>query len=159
MLNFNTSGLLVPDTKLSSSLNELETEFVSKIKSTERRSLFDKYINYSEELKKVCGSESLTQWINGSFVSKKSNPKDIDIVTFLNYEVVNSLGAILGPFNYPQSEDFYEVDAYIVVVYPESHKNRFYYISDLAYWTDQFTKTKRNNRGNKLSKGFLEITY
>lgn len=101
----------------------------------------------------------MIQWINGSFISHKKEPKDIDFVTFLDYRIINHLSNKLDSFNYPQSEKTHNVDAYIIIVYPEDHPNRFYTTSDQAYWTNQFTKTKRNNRGNKLSKGFLEIIF
>lgn len=98
------------------------------------------------------------QWINGSFVTKKSNPGDIDIITFLDYKVTQHLGSKLDDFKYPNSENIYGVDAYIVEEYPEGHSNIFRYISDRSYWLDRFTKTRRV-RGNRLSKGFLEIKF
>jgi hypothetical protein len=156
MLTFNHSGLLVPDTKIKSSIQELENEFVKKIPSSKRKEIFQAYVKYNEDFKKVCNLDELHQWINGSYVTKKNNPGDIDLVTFLDHDIVRELGIKLDDFKYPNSEIIYGVDAYIVEVYPEDHINRFIYISDKAYWMDRFTKTRRV-RGNRLSKGFLEI--
>ena len=100
----------------------------------------------------------LHQWVNGSFVTKKNNPGDIDLVTFLDTNSIQELGSKLDNFKYPNSEILFSVDAYIVEVYPENHKYRYLYLSDKAYWMDRFTKTRRV-RGNRLSKGFLEITF
>lgn len=158
MLTFNHSGLLVPDKKISSTIEELENEFVSKISSSKRREIFKAYVKYNEDFKKVCNLQELHQWINGSFVTKKNNPGDIDLVTFIDYETVSKLGTKLDNFKYPNSETFYGVDAYIIEVYPEEHKNNIRFLSDKAYWLDRFTKTRRI-RGNKLSKGFLEIKF
>lgn len=54
MLIFNSSGLLVPDNKTTSSLEELETEFVKNIPTPKRKEIFEAYKNYSGQFKKVC---------------------------------------------------------------------------------------------------------
>ncbi|KAF2514633.1 DUF6932 family protein [Flavobacterium foetidum] len=158
MLTFNNSGLLVPDYKIASTILEFENEFVKKIPSIRRKEIFEAYVKYNDDFKKVCNLDVLHQWINGSFVSKKINPGDIDLVTFLDYSIVLELGSRLDDFIFPHSEEIYGVDAYIIEVYPENHANNFRYISDKAYWLDRFTKTRRI-RGNRLSKGFLEIKF
>lgn len=158
MLTFNHSGLLVPDNKINSTVQELENEFVFNIPTAKRKEIFDAFIRYNEDFKKVCDLLELHQWINGSFVTKKNNPGDIDVVTFIAYDIIQKLGSKLDNFKYPNSEIIYGVDAYIVEVYPETHSETFRYISDKAYWMDRFTKTRRI-RGNRLSKGFLEIKF
>lgn len=156
MLTFNNSGLLVPDTRIHSTFTELKQEFVFNIPTQKRAQLFDLYVKYNEDLKRVCNLEALHQWINGSYVTKKQNPGDIDLVTFLDTAIILQLGSKLNDFTYPNSEKIYGVDAYIIEAYPEDHKDRFTFESDKAYWIDRFTKTRRI-RGNKLAKGFLEI--
>jgi hypothetical protein len=157
MLTFNKSGLLVPDGKIISTLEILQSEFVNKIPSDKRKEIFDSYLKYNDELKKTCGKNHLIQWIDGSFVTKKEKPEDIDIVTFLDTETIKKIGSKLDDFLSPNAEYVYGVDAYIVETYTENNKKYFYYQSDCAYWLDLFTKTKRN-RGNRLSKGFLQIS-
>jgi hypothetical protein len=158
MLMFNQSGLLVPDNKINSTIEELEKEFVTNIPTIKRKEIFESFLKYNEDFKKVCNLEVLLQWINGSFVTKINNPGDIDLITFLDFEIITKLGSKLDNFKYPNSESLYGVDAYIIEMFPEGHKDRFKTISDMAYWKDRFTKTRRI-RGNRLSKGFLEILY
>lgn len=158
MFVFNSSGLLVPDKKITCSFQDFENEFVKNISSRKREEIFELYVKYNNDFKQACGGMQLLQWINGSFVTKKSNPGDIDLVTFLNYELVKNIGIEIERFKYPNSEKIYGVDAYIVEIYPVNHKNNFRYLADLAYWTDHFSKTRRI-RGNKLAKGFLEIKF
>ena len=158
MLTFNHSELLVPDHKINCTLQEFECAFVLNVPSLKRKEIFDAYVKYSEDFKKVCNLDELIQWINGSFVTKKVNPGDIDLVTFINYDVIQKLGSKLDDFKFPNSEIIYGVDAYIVEVYPETHSDQYRYISDKAYWMDRFTKTRRV-RGNRLSKGFLEVKF
>jgi hypothetical protein len=82
----------------------------------------------------------------------------MDLVTFIDYQIVKLLGSKLDNFRFPNSEQVYGVDAYLIEVYPEKHKERFKFISGKACWIDRFTKTIRV-RGNRLSKGFLEIKF
>lgn len=159
MLKFNSSGFLIPDTRIVSSKEELEQYFVNEIKSNTRNDIFDNYSNYSLKLKEICKEESLVQWINGSFTTKKENPNDIDLVTFLDYRIISSNRNKLKNFVYPKSFELFEVDAYLIESYPNEHKKSVLYSSDKFYWIDQFTKTKRNRRGNRFPKGFLEVQF
>jgi len=155
MLVFNHSGLLVPDTLIPATFQQLENEFVTNIPTDKRKTIFENYLKYTEDFKKA-SNVTLHQWVNGSFISKKKNPGDIDLVTFLDFELVKKLGKQLDTFKFPGSELNYGVDAYIVEVYPDDNENIFRYRADKAYWYDRFTKTRRI-RGNRLSKGFLEV--
>ncbi|WP_256011161.1 DUF6932 family protein [Desertivirga xinjiangensis] len=159
MLIFNQAGLLVPDAKIESNLEELQSEFVINIPSDKRSTLFKKLMEYNSELKLECDLKGFTQWIDGSFVTRTQDPGDIDLVTFLEHNELARVGDKINKFKYPNSERNYLLDAYIIEVYPEEHKERFKTVSDISYWLDRFTKTRRNRKGNKLSKGFLEIHH
>lgn len=54
MLIFNSSGLLVLDPIIVSTIQEFEQEFVSNISTVKRRALFNSYVKYNEDFKKVC---------------------------------------------------------------------------------------------------------
>jgi hypothetical protein len=157
MLRFNSNGLLVPDHNIKSNVNELEDIFVKSIKTNKRIELFSNYINYSNSLKELCNDVNLIQWIDGSFVTQKAEPKDVDLVTFIDFEIDKELGDKLINYKYPASKNLFRVDAYLVRLYPKGHKYYSIYESDRAYWMDHFNKTRRNRIGNKLPKGFLEI--
>jgi hypothetical protein len=156
MFTFNKSGLLVPDGKIIATLEELHSEFVLKTATNERKQIFDLYLKYTQDLKILCENIRLKQWIDGSFVTKKEKPGDIDIVTFLDAELVSILGNKLNSFLSPNSEIIYGVDAYIIETYEDNNPKQIFFQSDYAYWYNFFTKTRRKG-GNRLSKGFLEI--
>jgi hypothetical protein len=156
MLKFNSNGLLIPDINIQSDIVELESIFVTSV-STRRVELFEKYISYTNSLKVLCNNSELTQWVDGSFVTKIPEPGDIDVVTFIDFTVLESLNDTLSNYKYPASQDIFGVDAYLVKVYPPEHRYYFSYQSDRTYWMGHFSKTKRNRLGNKLKKGFLEI--
>jgi hypothetical protein len=159
MLEFDQKGFLIPDNIIRSTLKELEHVFVEKIPTESRKKHFESYLNYSKELKKLCGNSELIQWIDGSFITKKENPNDIDLVTFLDFESTKSIYHLLGNFKEPLSKTVYGVDAYILYTYSQNDKRYFFQQSDRAYWIDRFTKTKTNRRGQKFKKGFLEIIF
>lgn len=159
MLVFNPSGLLIPDNIIISDLAELKKEFVDDIPSGKRMDIFNRFLKYNEDLQKVLGFHGFVQWIDGSFVTKKVNPGDIDLVTFIESEKIMKAGSGIDPFRFPNSESIYGVDAYIIEVYPSDEPDYFKTVSDRAYWTDRFSKTRRDRNGNKLKKGFLEIRY
>lgn len=109
MLNFNTQGLLVPDNNIEGDIIELETVFVDGIGTAKRKELFDKYLSYSKSLKKICGENDLLQWINGSFTTKKPEPKDIEIVTFIDHLLVEKLNGNLDNYNIPRQKTSLEL--------------------------------------------------
>ncbi len=157
MLTFNNSGLLVPDDKIKSTISEFQFQFVDGIQSQTRSHIFDRYLAYNIALKTITGLEIVRQWVDGSFVTRDTNPGDIDLVTFIDFQVLESVGQAIKPFLYPASEINYGIDGYVVEVFPEGHPRAFLTLSDNAYWLDRFTKTRRNRAGNKFAKGFLEI--
>lgn len=161
MLRFNASGYLTPSGMIRSNVSEMEKTFVVEFSSVERSILFDMYLNYSQNLKKTCGNIELYQWINGSFVTKqKQRPGDIDMVTFIDADIIKNTGDKIKPFTYPYSKKNYPgVDAYIIEVHGKNSQKHKVFESDRAYWHQQFDTTRRNRKGKKLSKGFLEIIY
>lgn len=114
MLTFNNSGLLVPDNRIGSNLKEIESVFVTDIASKKRIELFEKLGTYNNQLKNKCELSEFHQWIDGSFVTKKRNPGDIDLITFINSEKLEQIGNKIDDFKYPNSENKFGVDAYIV---------------------------------------------
>lgn len=158
-LEFDAKGLLKPYLPIPCELSDLKTYFVDGIPSVTRKTNYDNYIRYSNDLKTLLGNTNLTQWINGSFVTKKTNPKDIDLITFIDHGTVKKLGMKLDPFRPQSSWLFYGVDAYIVEVHPENSKSHVYTLGDIAYWLDLFSQTRPNRIGKKNQKGFLEINY
>src|SRR5882672_9355444 len=130
MLEFNTQGLLTPASIIKSSPGELEEYFVIDSPENVRKDLYGQYIKYNSDLKEVCGNVEFTQWLDGSFVTKKPKPADIDLVTFIQLEVAETRERELKQFIYPASLANYQIDGYIVVVYPENHKLHFTYKAD-----------------------------
>lgn len=157
MLSFNHNGLLVPGNNIPSDILELEKVFVTNIHTTKRRELFDNYLLYSKSLKELCNGIKIVQWIDGSFVTQKSAPADINVVSFIDFSVIDVINDSLIDYKHPACQIIFGVDAYIVKIYPSDHKIYPLFLADRAYWMSHFNRTRRNRIGNKLQKGFLEI--
>ncbi|HZY39184.1 MAG TPA: hypothetical protein VFE53_21155 [Mucilaginibacter sp.] len=148
---------MIPETIISSSIEELEHEFVIKLNDEKRKELFEQYKLYCKNLKALYGNKILIQWIDGSYVTLRKNPSDIYLVFFIDYEIAKSNKKELKEFVYPQSKDKYGIDGYMVVVYPDDSKYKNFTIGDCAYWVNHFGKTKQNRQMKRIPKGFLEI--
>ena len=158
MIELNHRGLLVPDSNIRSTVEELATVFVRNTPTVQRKDLFNKYIGYMEAMYRILGDIPFFQWIDGSFTTTVPRPNDIDIVTFVNFDIVDKLNEELAPFKYPMSLS-YGMDAYIVRVFPHEHRSFALYLGDWHYWFDRFSKTERNRRGNSYPKGFIELEH
>lgn len=156
-LSFTNRGLITPNTNVPATLSEFENVFASGM-SVRRRELFKGYQTYLTHLQAILGNAPFIQWVDGSFTTLTPNPKDIDVVSFVGFDVVARCEPQLKALKYPHSLDF-GVDAYIVRVYPADHRHYPQYTGDRAYWMSQFDKTERNRRGIISPKGFLELSF
>lgn len=159
MYTFNDKGFLMPSDNIVASVAELKQYFVDAIPSDTRFANFEKYIRYSTELKNAVKVNSLQQWINGSFVSNIKNPKDIDLVTFIDFDLRTKYKNELQNFEARNANAVYGVDAYLLTVFPKGHKYYFLFESDRMYWLNQFSRSRRDTKGKKHNKGFLEIKF
>lgn len=158
MLEFNSKGLLVPSKNLRSTVLELKSVFVDQIDSKTRSIIFEKYTRYSKLLKEILEDANYFQWINGSFVTLEKNPRDIDLVSFIDFKLLDKKEKELEVFNNLSKQDRM-LDVYIVPIYPEGHPQEIFSKSDKLAWLDKFGKTRRNRNGVRLEKGFLEIFH
>lgn len=87
VLTLDPLGYLTPYDAITADLQTLERFFVEGfLTSATRRQLFDAYRQYTELLRDTLPTgAALTQWIDGSFVTGKRNPNDIDLITFVDF--------------------------------------------------------------------------
>jgi hypothetical protein len=116
-LQFDSLGYLVPDQPISVSLDLFRETFEF---NEHRRELLAQHNELLTGLREL-GIVGVEQWVNGSFVTQKSLPNDIDVLTFVPVELHQSLELELRALfaTYPN------VDAYAVRVFPESHRQYF----------------------------------
>ena len=159
-LAFDLQGNLQPYKKVSLSLEEFEDFFVNQPSdNSQRKDIFERYLNFVHDFSKHV-SQQFTQWINGSFVTAKKHPNDIDFVTFIDYQLFEEKEKLIHEnFRLAGAKKKYDVDAYTVKQYPEEHVKYMLYRSDWVYWYHWFSQTKKNRAKKKYPKGFVEIAF
>ena len=159
-IKFDERGNLQPYEVIEISLETFEEVFVNayQVESTRHR-LYENYKIYTSDLKEILERE-FYQLIDGSFVTKKNSPKDIDLVTVIDCRDYESNKKILeSKFASFSGRANYKVDAYIISKYPENHKSHIIFRSDLLYWWDLFGKTRMNRVKKQFKKGIIRINY
>jgi hypothetical protein len=125
--------------------------FIDQPKMARRDKIFKEYNRYLEDLTEIIGNLSFTQWVDGSFTTKKTNPNDIDFVTFLPEDVYFRFESKLTLLTKPKVQVLYKglIDAYIM---PDSEVNR-------NAWLFEFTRVKGRNKKSipGKRKGFIEL--
>lgn len=158
--SFDVRGYLVPEGGNESNVSELKKWFVDPFgEDSTRKELFKGFIKYNDDLKSLLSGQSYEQWIDGSFISQKVNPKDIDLVSFIDYEEVERLEKELEIFIKSQGKSNYGVDGYVVRIYPEGHPNFVRTQSDKVYWRHWFSTTKPDRRKKRYGKGYVKIKF
>ena len=147
MIRFDEQGHLTPYDVQEITLQEFEKYFVI---NDHRQILFDDFLKLNEKLK-ILGINNFYQWIDGSFVTKKIAPKDIDVVSFIE----------TGEFKKNENEllllskMFQNVDCYFVEVFLNDDKKYFITQTDTSYWYHLFQGTRKP----RVKKGFVQINF
>ncbi len=148
MITFDSKGNLQSGKPIDINLDELEQYFVFNLY---RRQQFEQYLNYLGELKTII-AVPFEQWVDGSFATLKEKPNDIDVVSFVPFEVYLSEEKRLAQLK----KTFYPtLDLYHVCDYEKTHSNFIYSQSDRIEWLHLFSRI----RGQKLNKGFIKIYF
>lgn len=161
-MNFDIRGNLKPYEKIELTLESFKAYFVDEFEgiSERRQEIFEQYAEYLREFEEEV-SDTFTQWIDGTFVTNKRTPRDIDFVTLLDYETYQEKEKLIEEKYRGQNAKlrFGRIDAYFVKVYPKDHRRAFVSEYDLVYWNNWFTETKKNRAKKKFKKGFVEIKF
>lgn len=158
--SFDIRGNLKPYERIKLDAREFKSTFVDSFdEDSTRYDLFDKYLDHTENFKdKVTGN--FNQWVNGSFVTNKKNPNDIDFVSLVDFPVAKEKEDIIRrEFIRNDALKKYGLDAYLLIVYSEDHKLRNLTKSDILYWNDWFTKSRKDKRGKRYPKGYVELEF
>ena len=159
-MEFDDLGYLSPYSVIETDLETFEKIFISNFEySDTRKKLFQNYLSYIHDFKNQI-SENFYQWIDGSFVTSKLNPNDIDIVTFLDAGVYENNFIKLIDFQGVNLKIKQKLDCYFVKEYPVEHKN-YEIIThyDSLEWFHLFSKSRVQKNGKRYSKGIIQINF
>lgn len=159
-MKFDHRGNLHPYQKFELSLKEFEDFFIQPFpKNSTRHIIFQNYLRFIADFRKEV-TDSFSQWINGSFVTDKLNPNDIDFVSIIDADIFERNEELIeAKFRLKGAKSIYQVDAYTVKKYPEGHKKQLISKHELVYWNNWFSETKKNRMKKKFPKGFIEINF
>lgn len=159
-LNFDSKGHLIPYERIKITLLEFEEFFIkSKDQNSKRIEIFDNYKNFIQDFSEEVSS-NFTHWIDGSFVTNKTSPRDIDFVTLIDHEIYKLKRELIdSKFRLRESKIKYGVDAYTLEVLPQDHERYGVFEIDLIYWDSWFSKTKKNWQKKSFPKGYIEINF
>ncbi len=161
MLEFDKKGYLKPYRIIETDLQTFQQFFVENFELSETRlAIFSNFFDFIQDFKKlIC--PNFTTWLNGSFVSNKLNPNDLDMVVFIDYNIYESkIDLIENNFsNLRTTKKYTFLDVYTIRVYPETHFFYFFYQMDKVYWNDWFSKTRLNDQRKQNNKGFIQLNF
>ncbi len=122
-LKFDEHGHLAPAERIEVSLDDFQRIFVDDFPESEtRQRLFGNYLDWVFDFKReVYGY--FTHWIDGSFVTRKLNPNDLDFLTILDPQVydLREQSKSMDKFWTFSTKDTLGLDAYIIADYPKGH--------------------------------------
>ncbi len=124
MFYYEIGNYLMPYTIIDSNVQAVYNNFVAPFENNSSRyELFEAFNRFIEAVEKEITS-TFVLWINGSFVTTKINPSDIDMVLFVPFAVYEAKKPLIqqkfSAFSIKEFTNF-KIDAYIVPEYLENH--------------------------------------
>lgn len=139
-------------------VDEFREHFVDAFPESRTRSrLFRRWERHREALASILPIK--TQWIDGSYVTNKLDPEDVDLVTVMDGLAFEALapalqdmaGALLGG---NKTKVIWGVDSYPLFEYPDEHPAKAAADAAAVEW-HSFWQGARDHDG--VVKGFLEV--
>lgn len=157
-MKFDVFGHLVPYEIIQSDLDSLEAVFVTGFPVSQiRRRIFEAFAGYLSTIREVVGGFFV--WVDGSFVTRKLNPRDIDFVTFLAFDRYAEHEAELEVLRQLRFGPGSLTDGFFVKTYPENHPNRKFYELDRTEWLFDFGRSRTRHNSPARNKGLVELTF
>lgn len=140
-------------------LAEARVRFVEPFDlSATRPRLFDALVAFVDTLRTAGVTGTL--WLDGSFVTEKINPNDIDLVMFValtHFEALPHAGRLaVQSAGEPQDGG---LDNYLSVDYPAGHAKHRLSREMRAYWWRQFSRGEPGDTGKSRAKGIAVVEF
>ncbi len=156
-LVFDEKGNLYPYSILNLDLETLRKIFVDQFElSKTRKHLFENYLAHVNELMQII-NDPFYQWIDGSFVTTKLNPADIDLVTFVDYQIFKEKRLLF--MNRQDLKMTKGIDSYFVRVFPVTHSDHFITQFNAIEWQEVFGYSRRDENNMIHRKGIVQVNF
>ena len=157
-LAFDANGFLAPQQTITCDLKAVETAFVDGFStSATRRRLFNHFLRYLNDFQSRV-SQGFVLWLDGSFLTLKDNPNDMDFVIFLDYRIYEMQEPFLDKY-WTFSLEEQGLDAYLVRSYPANHTEYSNFVTNQNNWLVRYTHTKPNSEAKIFRKGLVELIF
>ncbi|MEV1295757.1 hypothetical protein [Pseudonocardia sp. NPDC049635] len=149
---------LLPPGRHQVTAEDVKRHFVDGFpEASPRRRLYARWLRHREALVSVIRVHS--QWIDGSYVTSKVEPGDIDVVSLLDAPEFEALAPglqhmVASLVGGKKTREHWMLDSYAVLIYPDGHALRSETDKGLAYWDKQWQGVRDNSQ---LKKGYLEV--
>lgn len=142
-IKFSEYGTPQPPGVRSVTFEEWKDFFQSIENQNRRKTLITGFERFIAELKNRVTPDQWKQWIGGSFTTTKVEPKDIDVVNFIDYGSIAEMNSDPGPYFTSKdpnidSRVIYNIDSYQVPVYPLNDPRHKITNDMTKYWVKQF---------------------
>ncbi len=150
-MEFDSQGNLFPYQIIETDINTFEQIFVANFNESKSRAyLFEEMKSFLEELKRIIENPFYI-WIDGSFVSQKLRPKDIDVLIYVERTILNQVEAYL----YQLKQRFRpNIDSYFIEVLPRTHPKYFLFEMNQTDWLFTFSTSR-----SFQNKGIIQINF
>jgi hypothetical protein len=157
-LAFTDDQDFLPPGPHAATVAEVEDGLVSAFPTSEtRRPIYADWLALREALAALVGIER--QWLNGSFATKKLNPNDLDLASFLDSVEIEQLGPEqeqrLSALVSGSSDVAARCDSFLIVEYPPGHPLHHVSTSLIQGFAEVFFGTGPAGPG---SKGYVEVS-
>lgn len=164
---FNDDGNL-PEGVYDCTEASIEEAFVSRFpESTVRSELYSGFRSLRTLARNA--STPATQWVDGSFVTTKQDPDDIDVLSFVDYDTLTRLPrdkydevfALLGARE--ETKKKFGCHTFLELCCPPGHPHFRFFERERLYWLRWFGTTREATLANGTTlpgkpKGFVQIT-
>ena len=153
-MEFDKNGNLYPYNVIETDLETFEKMFISDFPlSLTRKRIFENYLIYLKNLKESVNT-GFYQWIDGSFVTNKKDPKDIDFVTFLDFGLYREHEKAISKLLRLRYDTKNGTDGYFVETFPDTHKGYNNFQMDRIEWLHTFGTSRTNQ-----NKGIIQLNF
>jgi hypothetical protein len=157
---FNEIGFLPFGDPITLSIGEFREIFVDNFpNSVTRKRLFDNWMDYIFDFQHEV-FPFFEQWIDGSFISEKLNPVDLDFVTLFDgrvFELRDNSKTLENFWSFSLQKE--GLDAYLCPIYEENHPNNRQTLIFLERFRNLYSNSKPNYFEQTYQKGFVQIIF
>ena len=153
MINFDENGNITPPEIIESSWEDFVDAFANSLENRRRRKrLLANYVLYLDTLKRHF-ENPFYQWVNGSFVTQKLLPMDIDMVTFLPYDLIVKKAIFVEQIR-KSSKQLYKIDGFFCPTANWNHRFFESTVRESERWKTLFGTSREG-----LPKGIIKLNF